>query len=63
MAKQPMLLDYPQHGFQSVSLRLQIKSLYSQSLLLDELKFSVKKIIFHDYKILYPGLLHIEKVY
>ena len=45
MAKQAMLFDSPQHGFQSSGWRLQIKSLYSpQSLLVYELKFPVKKI-------------------
>ena len=44
MAKQAMLFDSPRHGFWFFSWRMQIKSLYSpQSLLVHELKFSVKK--------------------
>ena len=46
MAKQAMLFDSPQHDFYSFDWRLQIKSLYSQSLLVHELKFPVKKIYF-----------------
>ena len=45
MAKQAMLFDSPQHGFQPFGWRLQIKSLcLPQSLLVYELKFPVKKI-------------------
>ena len=46
MAKQAMLFDSPQHDFYSFDWRLQIKSLYSQSLLVHELKFPVKKYNF-----------------
>ena len=59
MAKQAMLFDSRQNGFLSFGWRLQIKIHYSQSLLVYELKFPVKRIyiIFHSYKILYhiPG--------
>ena len=56
MVKQAMLFDSP-HGFYLFDWRLQVKSLYSQSLLVHELKLPVKKknIIFHGYKILYPN--------
>ena len=43
MAKPEMLIDSMQHGFQSFDWRLQMKSLYPQSLLLHELKIPVKK--------------------
>ena len=47
MAKQAMLFDSTQHGFESVGWRLQIKSLYSpQNLLVCELKFPVKRYNF-----------------
>ena len=44
MVKQAMLFDSPQHGFSSFSCRLQIESLYFQSLLVQELKLPVEKI-------------------
>ena len=53
MAKQVMLFDSLQHGFYSFSWRLQIKT-YSQSLLLHELKFPVKKILLQNF-VLYTG--------
>ena len=42
--RQTMLFYSPQHGFSSFGWRLQIKSLYSQSLLVHELKFPGKKM-------------------
>ena len=44
--KQAMSFDSPRHGLESFGWGLQIKSLYSQSLLVHELKFPVKKIQF-----------------
>ena len=44
MVKQAMLFDSRQHGFSSFSWMLQIESLYSQSLLVHELKLPVEKI-------------------
>ena len=66
IAKEAMLFDSQQHGFQYFGWRLQVKSLYlPQNLLVYQFKFPVKKITFYSYKILYmphSRLLHRENV-
>ena len=63
MVKQAMLFDSP-HGFYLFDWRLQVKSLYSQSLLVHELKLPVKKNNFSRLQnsVPQPGLLYWEKI-